>query len=120
MRWLVRLVLRTRLTHELAQMLAISLRKYLQQLGQCIVAFGDQAITPLFDAMQVRGLPPRMIAVMIENGADRFQLVLAPAQLFGEKLGLALARDLLGNGAGAHYFIAQFIGQRYARELRVG
>ena len=61
------------------------------------------------------------IAVVFECGADRIEFVVVePAHLLGEKLGLPLARDLLLDRARALHFLAQVVGERHRLELRIG
>ena len=70
--------------------------------------------------MQGCGFAVCVIAIMLERGANRLNLrVVKLAQLLGEELGLALARDLLGDGARTRDFGAQIVVERQKCELRV-
>jgi len=97
----------TRVAHQLAQMLPIAVRVGLKQFAQGFVAFVDQAFAPGLEVMHGGGLASRQIAIMRQCGTQRFKLLrIERAQLFGQKLDLALARDLLSHSARAQHFVA--------------
>ena len=117
-----RLVLRPfceRVAHELAQLLAVGVRVFGDEFGQRFVAFVEQAFAPAFDVVQDGGVASRAVAVFGEHDADRGQRVVVElAHLLGEELVLALARDVRSDRARAPHFLAQFVVERHARELR--
>ena len=95
---------------QLAQMLAISVRKKLQEFVQCVVALLDQAITPGFNLMHPGGLAMRKCLVVRKHGANRLKFgIVKFAHLLGDVLSLALARDLLGDGGSVRCLLAQVI-----------
>src|SRR5262249_44655386 len=63
-----------RLARQLAQLLSIGARVRGEQVGQRIVALGDQALAPALDLMQPGGLAARPLAIVFERGADRVEL----------------------------------------------
>ncbi len=119
MRRLAGLAFGQRIAYELAQLLAVGGRVLGDELGQCRVTFDEQALPPALAAVQGGGLALGTAAVLAEHGADRGQRFLVEAaQLLGQILFLALARDVRGDRARALYLIAQRIGERDWRQLR--
>ncbi len=105
---------------KLAQMLAVGRRMQREQLVERRVAFVDQPRTPCFEPMQRGGLLMRFRAIVVERGAHRLDIgFIEFAQLLGEKLRRALARDVRGDGARAHDLGTHVVGERHARELGI-
>jgi len=120
-RRLVRGALVVGLAGELAQVLAIGVRKCCQKFGQGVIALDDQAIAPGFDLMQPCRFVARAIAMVLEGGADRVEFrVVEFAHLLGDILGLPLVRDLLVYLARAPHLVAEVGGHRDSQELRIG
>lgn len=114
------IALGSRVARKLAQTLAIRRRMQREQLLERRVTFVDQAGAPRFEAVQRGGIVMRLGAIMLERVADRFELGLVEfAQLFGEKLSLALACDVRRDGTRSSDFGAKLVVERQARELRV-
>ncbi len=114
------ITLRTSVARELAQVLAVGGRMQRQQFVERDVALVDQPRAPRFDPVQRGGFAMRLRAIVLERGADRFDLgIVEVAQLLGQKLRRALARDLRRDDTRPHDFIAQVVGERHARKLGI-
>ena len=119
MRRLVALALVERVAHQLAQQLAVGRRVRFDQLRERGVAFLEQALAPVFGAVQQRGFLARGLAAGVERVADRAQrlVVLAP-HLLGQECHLPLARDVRGDAPGVGDVRVQVVGHRQLRQLR--
>ena len=99
-------------------MLAVGMWKLLQEIAQCSVAFVKQALAPGFHAMQCSRFAVCVFAIVIERGTQRFKFRFVEfAQLFGQELRFAFARNLLGDTSNPKYLLAQFVRQWQVRQL---
>lgn len=106
MQRLVLLALDPRLPRKLAQLLTIGAHECSDEFVQCIVAFGNEPIAPCFYAMQMSCFFVRQIAIVLKRCADRLEFFIVElAHLLGQKLRLALMRDLLRNAARADHLV---------------
>ena len=119
MRRLVAFAFVDRVAHQLAQVLAIGLRIFHEQFGQCRVAFGQQAVAPGFGPVQLRGFASRRVAAGIQRIADRIErgIVLAP-HLLGQERQLPLVRDVRRDALGLDDVRQQVFRDRQLRQLR--
>lgn len=93
---------KTGLANEGTQVLAIGSRMLEQEFIEGRIAFGNQAVAPGFELMQGGSFAMKLLPIAVENESDRIDLaIVEPAQLLGEVLGLAFARDRLMDVAGA-------------------
>ncbi len=105
---LLRLVVH--LAQQRAKALGIGGGLEFDQILECAITLGDQAIAPGFDAVQMGSLCAGICLMTFEQPAYRFELVDMIAKLFGQVLDLPLARDVLGDRARTSRFGAQRIG----------
>ena len=73
MRRLVAQFLFARIARQLAQVLAVGVRVFGEQVGQRGVAVGNQLVAQGFDAMQRGGFAARIGLVVLDRGADGIQ-----------------------------------------------
>ena len=115
------LTLDARLTRESTQVLAVGLRVQSDEFVERLVIAFEQAVAPLFDAMQGRGFAADVVAVVIERGADGVDVdIVELAHLLGEELGLPLARDLLRHRARTPHLFEEIVAQRDLAKLGIG
>jgi hypothetical protein len=120
-RRLVGLAFCQRVAHQLAQVLAIGLRKGGQKFGERVIALGQQAFAPALHPVQGGGVAAGLLAVggkCLADGREGFGL--EPAQLLGQELGLALAGNVRGDGARAAHLVGERVVQGEALEQRFG
>ncbi len=90
-----------RIARELTQMLAIRVREFIDQRTERAIAFGHQAPAPALCTVQRGRLLTRSVAADIQRVADRFQRIIVFAtHLFGQKMQLALVRDVRSDALG--------------------
>ena len=87
---------------ERAQLLAIKagVRKLDQEITDGGISLGNQSIPPAFDPVQASGFPAARIGIGVNGRPHLGKGVLVATQLLGEKLDLALARDVRVNRQG--------------------